>query len=38
MGIGAVKKEPARLDKEGLIKLIAELYSKDKARREFRRD
>jgi len=35
MGIGALKKELARLDKEGLIKLIAELYSKDKATREF---
>ena len=35
MGIGAVKKELARLDKEGLIKLLAELYSKDKATREF---
>ena len=35
MGIGSVKKELARLDKEGLIKLLAELYSKDKATREF---
>ncbi|MFZ4525767.1 MAG: DUF6155 family protein [Chlorobium sp.] len=35
MGIGAVKKELARLDKEVLIKLLAELYSKDKATREF---
>ncbi len=35
MGIGAVKKELARLDKEELIKLLAELYGKDKATREF---
>ncbi|MEI7696048.1 MAG: DUF6155 family protein [Chlorobium sp.] len=35
MGIGAVKKELARRDKEELIKLLAELYSKDKATREF---
>jgi Family of unknown function (DUF6155) len=35
MGIGAVTKELARLDKEELIKLLAELYGKDKETREF---
>jgi len=38
MGIGAVKKELAHLDKEELIKLLSDLYSKDQVTRELRHD
>lgn len=35
MGIRDLKKELKKLDKDGLINLISDLYKKDKAKKEF---